>query len=200
MGHSARQIVVDIRFQKPYNTYIATHKGHKMKHTQLIAAFQNVNGASFVGIDTLTEPKLKGGKSNAQQGRVTKRMTGASVMCFQNKTVNGYAAMVGRRLVAEGKDPTSFVLGERAWGTRIPNMPIIEHFKDGATAYYVEVIFLKPGAVQYFLDGAPIAKSEIVGLDDKEEGAQGGLEDKVIIRSFKADSITEVRVDGKVFN
>lgn len=171
-----------------------------MKHTQLVAAFQNVNGASFVGIDTLTEPKLSGGKSNPMQGRITKKMVGASVMCFQNKQTNGYEAMIQRRLVAEGKAPESFVLGERAWGTRVPNMPIIEHFKDGQTNYYVEVIFLKPGKVEYFLDGAPIAKASIIGLQDKEEGEQGGLDNKVIIRSFKADSITEVRVDGKVFN
>lgn len=171
-----------------------------MHHTQLVAAFQNVSGASFVGIDTLTEVKLTGGKANPQQGRITKKMVGAVVMCFQNKTVNGYEAMITRRLTAEGKDPASFVLGERKWGTRIPNMPIIEHFKDGATNYYVEVIFLKTGVVSYFQDGAPIAKADIVGLDDKAEGEQGGLENKVIIRSFKADSITEVRIDGKVFN
>ena len=171
-----------------------------MKHTQLIAAFQNVSGASFVGIDTLTEVKLTGGKKNPQQGRITKRMVGAQVMVFQNKTINGYAAMIARRLAAEGKDAASFELGERAWGTRVPNMPIIEHFKDGATAYYLEVIFLKAGAVSYFQDGAPIAKSDIVGMADKEEGEQGGLENKVIIRSFKADSITEVRVDRKTFN
>src|ERR1035437_2704714 len=116
-----------------------------MKHTDLVTAFQNVNGSSFVGIDTLTEVKLTGGKKNPQQGHITKRMTGASVMCFQNKTINGYAAMIGRRLLAEGKDPTSFVLGERAWGTRVPNLPIIEHFKDGAMHYYLEVIFLRSG-------------------------------------------------------
>ena len=87
-----------------------------MKHTDLVTAFQNVNGSSFVGIDTLTEVKLTGGKKNPQQGRITKKMAGASVMCFQNKNINGYAAMIGRRLLAEGKDPSSFVLGERAWG------------------------------------------------------------------------------------
>ena len=171
-----------------------------MKHTQLIAAFQNVSGSSFVGLDTLTEVKLAGGKKNPQQGRITKKMVGAQIMVFQNKNINGYEAMIARRLAAEGKDPASFVLGERAWGSRVPNMPIIEHFKDGATNYYLEAIFLKPGAVSYFQDGAPIEKSDIVGLDDKTEGEQGGLENRVIIRSFKADSITEVRVDGKTFN
>lgn len=172
-----------------------------MKATQLIAAFQNVNGASFVGIDTLTEVKLAGGKKNPHQGRITKRMTGASVMCFQNKNVNGYEAMVQRRLLQEGKNPASFELGQRAWGTRIPNMPIIEHFKDGFVHYYVEVIFLKPGDVEYRLDGAPIKKADIIGLvervDDPE--SQGGVDNKVVIRSFAADSITEVRIDGKSF-
>ena len=172
-----------------------------MKHTTLVKAFQNVNGGSFVGLDTLTEVTLLGGKPNPQQGRITKRMTGANVMCFQNKNVNGYAAMIARRLVAEGKDPASFVLGERKWGTRVPNMPIVEHFKDGKTVYYLEVIFLKPGTVEYLLDGVHIDKADIVGLKERveDEDSQGGVENKVVIRCFKADSITEVRIDGKAY-
>lgn len=172
-----------------------------MKHTQLVAAVSNISGASFVGIDTLTEVKLTGGKKNPMQGRVTKRMIGASVMCFQNKSINGYEAMVQRRLAAEGKDPASFELGVRSWGTRVPNMPIVEHEKDGATKYYLEVIFLKPGNSEYLLDGNPIVAGLIEGLPvvaDSE--GQGGLDNKVIIRTFAADSVTEIRVDGKVFN
>jgi hypothetical protein len=171
-----------------------------MKYTQLVAAFSDVNGANFVGIDTLTEVKLKGGKKNPQQGRVTKRMIGASVMVFSNTKTNAYQAMIQRRLVAEGKDPKSFSLSPRTWGTRIPDMPIVEHTKDGETKYYLEVIFLKQGTVEYRLDGLPIAKADIVGLIESEGGEQGGLDDKVIIRTFAADSITEVRVDRKVFN
>jgi hypothetical protein len=170
-----------------------------MKHTQLIAAVQNVTGASFVGLDTITEPKLRGGKGNAHQGRITKHMSGASIMVFSNKNTNGYEAMIERRLTQEGKDPESFKLGERAWGTRIPNMPIIEHTKDGSTAYYLEVIFLKSGTVEYRLDNVVIPKADVIGLDDKEEGVQGGLDNKVIIRSFKADSISALRIDGKVW-
>lgn len=171
-----------------------------MKHTQLIAAFSNVSGSSFVGIDTLTEVKLLGGKGNAHQGRVTKRMVGAQVMVFQNKNINGYESMIARRLAQEGKDPASFVLGVRAWGVRVPNMPIVQHEKDGQVKYYLEVIFLKPGTVEYRLDGVPIAQADIVGLPAAGEGEQGGLDNKVVIRSFAADSVTEVRIDGKVFN
>lgn len=172
-----------------------------MHPSQLLSAVNNINGASFIGMDTLTEVKLTGGKKNPMQGQITKQMTGASVMAFQNKTVNGYEAMIQRRLVAEGKDPASFELGERAWGVRVPNLPIVEHTKDGVTSYYLEVIFLKPGAVQYLHNGMPIAKADIIGLNEHDPAPyeQGGLDNKVVIRAFKSDSITELRVDGRVF-
>jgi hypothetical protein len=171
-----------------------------MKYNTLVAAFENVSGASFVGIDTLTDVKLLGGKKNPQQGRITKRMVGAQVMVFQNKNINGYESMIHRRLIQEGKDPASFELSPRTWGTRIPNMPIIEHFKEGeGTCYYLEVIFLKPGEAVYLFDGQPIAESLVIGLQPSVPGEQGGLDNKVIIRSFKAESITQVRIDGKVF-
>ena len=166
-----------------------------MKHAQLVNAVANINGASFVGLDTHTDVPLTGGKKNPMQGRVTKRMVGASVMSFQNKNFSAYEAMVKRRLEAEGKQPEDFVLSERAWGVRVPNMPIVEHKGN----YYLEVIFLKPGTVTYYLDGNPMDKQDIEGLKDAAAGEQGGLENKVIIRTFAADSITELRIDGQAF-
>lgn len=157
------------------------------------AAFDSLSGATFVGMDTLTEVTLKGGKKNPQQGRVTKLMTGANVMCFSNKNGSAYAAMVQRRLAQEGKDPESFELSPRAWGQRIPGTCFVEH--NGK--HYVEVIFLRAGAVQYLLDGQPVDAAAIEGLPDKREGDQGGLENKVVIRTFALDSIVALRVDGK---
>lgn len=171
-----------------------------MKYAQLINAVANINGASFVGLDTHTDVTLTGGKMNPMQGRVTKKMTGATVMSFQNKNFSAYEAMVQRRLTAEGKDPAAFVLSERSWGTRVPNMPIVEHFKDGDTKYYLEVIFLTPGVVTYYLDGNPIDASFVIGLKKGTAGEQGGLDNKVILRTFAADSITELRIDGQAFN
>lgn len=160
--------------------------------------FANVNGASFVGIDTLTDVKLTGGKKNPQQGRVTKRMNGASVMVFQNSKSNGYDNMVKRRLEKEGKAPGSFKLSPRKWGQRIPNSPFITHEKDGETLHYLEVIFLRPAKeILYFLDGVTIAKDAIVGLKPTPESTgQAGLHDQVTIRSFKLSSIVKVRIDG----
>lgn len=161
--------------------------------------FDNVNGSSFVGIDTLTEVPLLGGKKNAHQGRVTKRSVGNSVMVFQNKSSSSYGDMVQRRLVKEGLDPASFELKPRTWGERIPETPFISHFKDNETHFYLEVIFLRPGTSSYFLDGKPIDKKDIVGLkveDERNPESQGGLENRVIIRSFKLSSIEKVRIDG----
>ena len=159
----------------------------------LRAAMATVSGTDFVGIDTITTPVLKGGKSNPMQGRVEKHMTGASVMVFQNKNSSGYANMVERRLLAEGKDPASFELSPRAWGERVAGLPSVEH----KGAEYLEVIFLKAGQVSYTLDGQPIAQGDIIGLKDAAESTQGGLEAKVIIRTFKADSIKTIRISGQ---
>jgi hypothetical protein len=165
----------------------------------LRSIFSNVNGASFVAIDTETVVPLKGGKSNPMKGRVTKQVTGSSVMVFQNKNTNAYEAMVQRRLTAEGKNPEDFQLSPRTWGERIENLPIVTHNKDGETRFYLEVIFLKAGTVEFFLDGSPIARNQIVGLDETEEGRQGGLENKVVIRTFSLDSIKAIRIDHQQY-
>lgn len=162
----------------------------------------NVNGGTFVGLDTEVNVKLTGGKKNPMQGRVTKITKGSSVMIFQNKNVNGYAAMVMRRLLQEGKDPSTFQLGPRKWGERLPDLPIIKHLKEGSSTpeYYLEVIFLHAGTSFYFLDGKPINKSKIIGLPEaREPSGQGGLDNQVIIRCYNLNSIRAMRVDRQYF-
>lgn len=165
-----------------------------MQYPTAQLAIANLNGATFIGIDTLTSVKLKGGKKNPMQGRVTKVMRNASTMCFSNSKTNGYENMVKRRLEQEGKDASSFVVGPRVWGSRIEGTPFVEH--NGSM--YLEVIFMKAGEVEYFLDGAVINKSDIEGLDDpivNDEG-QGGVNNKVVIRTYSLDSITAMRSNG----
>lgn len=159
----------------------------------------NVNGASFISFDTLTDVTLTGGKKNPHQGRVKKLHEGAQVMVFQNKKSNAYENMVKRRLEAEGKDPESFELSPRKWGTRIPETPFIEH--NGGL--YLEVIFLKPGKTTLLVDGKVYDEKihgEIAGLERKvDEESQGGLENKVEVRTFKASSIRQIRVNKEEF-
>jgi hypothetical protein len=154
----------------------------------------NVNGSSFITIDTSTTPTLTGGKKNPHKGRVRKITTGANVMVFQNKNSNGYENMVKRRLIKEGKTP-SFTLSARKWGTRLTDTPIVEH----KGSYYLEVIFLHKGKTHFELDGVRIDKSKIEGLNYTDEAVQGGLNDKVIIRTFKIDSLVNITINKNTY-
>ena len=169
----------------------------------IIEAVSNIKGASFLGIDTNSIVTLKGGKQNPMQGRVHKVTRGANVMCFQNKHSNGYDNMVRRLLEKEGKDPDSFVLGPRVWGTRLPESPIVVHEKDGVVKHYLEVIFLHEGEVHYYLDTPAniIAKADIIGLVDPTVSAntQGGLNNRVIILVYDIASITAMRINNTVY-
>jgi len=163
--------------------------------THIIDIVRHVSGNSTIGLDTETVVKLAGGQKNLQQGRVTKVTKGIRAQVFQNKNVNGYEAKVNRRLAAEGK-PATFEVSARAWGQRLPNLPIVEH--NGA--HYLEVIGVTPGEVHYCLDGKPIDKKDIIGLPaPRTSTGQGGLDDVVIINTYKASSIRELRIDKKVY-
>jgi hypothetical protein len=176
-----------------------------MKYEDLKALVETVKGTTFAGLDTLTSVSLKGGKKNPMQGRVTKRTTNANIMLFSNSTVNGYEAMVKRRMLKEGKDPDTFQVKPRAWGQRVGNSPFIEH--NGK--YYLECIFVSGGKSEYFLDGQPIEKENIEGLEEPKEKTEEttvdenkpfrneDLEDKVIIRTFSLDSIERITVKGE---
>lgn len=164
----------------------------------------NFKGSQFVGLDTVTNVKLKGGMSNPMQNKVTKITKGSVVMLFTSG--KGYKNMVNRRLkVQNGGELTTVELfeaiaskefqpGPRQWGKRIDGTPFVEH--KGKT--YLECIFIKPGKTTYFLNGKEIAKEEITGLPEKKEGDQGGLKDKVIIRTFALESIIGVRKAGQL--
>jgi hypothetical protein len=174
--------------------YVVRKRESVMDYQTAQQIFGSLAGGTFVGIDTQTEVKLKGGKKNPHQGRVTKVMRGAQIMVFTNSETNAYDAMVRRRLEAEGKDPDSFKLGERAWGVRIAGTPFVEHKGE----YYLETIFMRAGSVEYQLDGVSIDKADIEGLEERgvNPDSQAGLENRVVIRTFKLDSIMGLRAMG----
>lgn len=163
-----------------------------MQHPLQQIINNNVNGATFVTIDTLTTVLLTGGRNNLFQGRLQKQVIGSNVMVFQNKTTNGYENMVRRRLTDEGKDPNGFQLQPRKWGVRISNTPFVEHNDN----LYLEVIFLKCGDVSYLLDGQPCDPTTIEGFSARhQEAEQGGLDNKVIVRTYSVDSIGGVAIN-----
>lgn len=166
--------------------------------SNLIELLESVNGSTFISINTEVTPMMnkttagKGTPANPHLGRVKKVTVGRSVMVFQNKNVNGYQQMVMRRLEKEGKNAKDFELGHRVWGTRLPELPVVEH----KGTLYLEVIVLKPGNVFYTLDGKPTPLDQLIGVrqhaDDME---QGGLDDKVIMRTIAFESITAITIN-----
>jgi len=155
------------------------------------------HGSQIIGIDTLVNVKLKGGMLNPFQGMITKLTEGSVVMVF--KSYKGFKNMVNKKLSGQLElsedlfaqiSGREYVPGPRQWGVRITDSPFITH-KD---KLYLECIFLRAGKVKYFLNGNEIDKDEILGLEkEKKEGKQGGLRDKVIIRTFLMESIIKVR-------
>ena len=167
----------------------------------LLKLLAEVNGATFISIDTLTHvdvnKKVAGtDQPNPHAGCVTKRITGCNVIVFQNKETHGYSAMVRRRLEAEGKDPNDFQLSSARWGTRVPNLPVVQHNGE----YYLEVIVLHPGKVEWLLNGEVVEKSSIHGLRTYQKPEQGGLKNKVVLRRFAFSSIQTIRINNRTIH
>ena len=163
-------------------------------------ALQNIlaglKGTTFTSIDMSTDVDLLGGAKNPMKGHVRKVTLGGNVMIFGMKTGSAYDNMVRRRMVQEGKDPATFELKARKWGTRVEGTPFIEH--NGET--YLEVIFVHPGQSHYELDGQPIDAKDIEGLKParvKGEDQQGGIENEIMIRTIKCSNLLTIRADGE---
>jgi hypothetical protein len=153
--------------------------------------FGSIVSGTIIAFDSQTVVPLLGGKSNPMLGRVFKHMTAAQAMVFGNVNSSAFVNMVRRRLILEGKDPNDYQPSERKWGTRIKGTAFVENKGE----YYVEVLFLRPGNVVYYYNGQVIDKSEIIGFNprDPSEESQGGLSNKVYIRTFKLASLISVR-------
>lgn len=167
----------------------------------LFDALKRVNGSTFISIDTETTlpvsktiPGVAPRTANPHFNAIQKIQTGSSVMVFQNKRLNGYDSMVRRRLIKEDKNPDTFVLSPRTWGTRLENLPIVSHNGE----YYLEVIFLRPGPTHYLYQGQPIDRADIIGMKTTRPPHQGGLSNSVIIRTFAFSSLRKIQINKKI--
>lgn len=149
--------------------------------------FETIQDGQKVLLNFSTIPKLKGGKANPHQGRIQKMTTGAIGILYTSG--RGYFEKVNEGLIAEGKAP-DFEPKPRAWGVRVEGTPLIEHKEK----FYLDVIFEHPGETQYYLEGEKIERDEIEGLEDKKEGEQGGLEEKVYVRTISLESLGHVEL------
>jgi len=150
-----------------------------------------INGNTFINIETMTAVSdLVKPKSNPFNGAM--KMNISNVQIFQNKNGSSYEAKVKREMAKEGKDPESFELQPRTWGERIKNTPLVMHKGE----FYLEVMFnSQVGATKFFHEGKEISAETLKPHRRiKVEGKQGGLENKVIIRTYKVASIQSITI------
>ena len=155
-------------------------------------------GASFINFDAITVPVLTGGKSNPMQGRVTKVTRGVNALIASNSNTNTYQNMVNNALEKSGIAGT-FEPHERKWGERIKGTALVSH----KGKEYLEAIVTKGGTVEYFLDGAPIDRENIVGLKEsaapKSQTSCGLSEEKaIVVRDYDLANITRLATFGEV--
>jgi hypothetical protein len=169
-------------------------KTSSVTKSQLLSAIAQLQGVAIGSINTLTVPVLTGGKKNPMQGRITKETFNGNVLFACNINGNTYMNMVKKRLAQEGKDPESFVLGALPWGERIQNTPFITNKGE----IYVQVSYLHPPKeIIYRFCGHIIDKADIIGLKESSNGEQGGLDNKVPVRTPKLSSIVGLKM-GKL--
>ena len=174
-----------------------------MKKQKLIDLGCEVRGVTIINLDSKTDVKLTG-RDNPHQGTITKVTKGVRGLLYER--TNGYHKLIERRLEKEGIPTSCFQPKPRAWGEHFENTPLIFH-KDNV---YLQVITLGHGEVRYFCNNRPVEFHEGTMTDSEgyiisglpapyELPEQGGLENKVSVRAFKAQSILEVRALGKVW-
>lgn len=166
-------------------TAIADTNVMSVNKMELVRALMQLTSATPATFVAITDVKLN--KSNPYFGRLQKKQRSNVFINFD------YENSVNKALIKEGKTP-DFKAKPRQWGNRIPNTPLILH----KNVYYLEARFLKHEPhVEYFLDGDSIEKEMIENhLPPERNEAKHGLEEAIIIRDFKIDSIHEITVNG----
>jgi hypothetical protein len=72
-----------------------------MQMHNVVEVLSKLRGVSFIGLDIETIVPLKGGKANPMKDRVTKRVSGSTVLICQNKNTNTYQNMVRNAICGE---------------------------------------------------------------------------------------------------
>jgi hypothetical protein len=143
-----------------------------------------IRGGTFASLDAETFP----------YPGIKKVTTGEQVMLFTNKGGSAYERLVKRRLEQAGKNPANFVLGDLAWGERVPDSPLIHH----RGKHYLQVIEINPGvSVYYFTTGKEVPDPEGLGLVRRRSNQGLAPDDEVIVRTYKLDNIIRLTLMGE---
>lgn len=151
-----------------------------------IAALQQIQGASFAGLDAVTHPKTG----------IKKVTTNQQVLLFG--CGGQYESMVKKRLEEAGLNPGSFAGLDLPWGTRVDDSPLISHKEK----LYLQTILIQPGGIVYYRE-TPFGDREVNPLDYgiKERTPNQGLPEgqEVVVNTYGLDNLVRLTVGGLVF-
>lgn len=117
---------------------------------------------------------------------VRKVAQGTRVLMF---TAPHYEHLVREKLVAYGKNPLNFVIGELPWGTRMPNSPLIVN----GDKYYLQTIILKEGEVKYYMGDTEVS-AEDIGVRPKRTSQGLPKEEEIVVRTFLLSNVTRLTI------
>jgi hypothetical protein len=151
---------------------------------------QNLRGAGFVTIQTLTEVKLNA-EGRAILGEVYKRARVNGVVNFR------YQNSVNRQRTREAL-VADFVAAERRWGSHVVGTPFIVHItKDGQRKMYLEMKVERSLGYEYLdAQGNEISKEQVNLYLPKKNDSRQGVEKEVILRDYDVQNLTGVRING----
>ena len=177
-----------------------------MKHSQLVTMIEGMKGCSFVSMRTITKQTvLKAGKKVTDQmveetgvnpNNITKH---TDLVCLVSGGTVNYEDFVNNKLLKEGKGQLTFSAKPRKWGEHYKGNPALVTHNE---AFYLVVYCVannRPKVV-YRHNG------EIIDIKDpkfnefrtapKKEGENQGLENPIVVRDYKFDSIKEITILG----
>lgn len=156
-----------------------------MELNQIHDLLTRINGCTFASLDAETQP-IKGFRKIVRNQRV---------ILFTNAQSSGYENVIRRRLIAEGKDPNSFVVGDLPWGERVQGTPLIMH--EGRA--YLQTILLHEGEARYYIGHHEITEKDFLSMSSSYRHTNQGLSDdrEVRVLTYLVDNITEIRLLGE---
>ena len=159
--------------------------------TQLVGELLKMDGTgtSFEGMDCKVLVKMRK-TNNPYFGKVYKFY---SVNSISNAN---YERAVNRQREREGKE-TDFETLPRVWGERVGKSPVIQH--KGQFYFAIHVKTLTSDVTYKDVNGNIVEKESIAPFLPKKSPSRQGVENEIIVRTYKIESILKMRMKGATY-
>lgn len=155
-----------------------------MKLDILQPLVEQIHGCTFASLDAVCEP-CPG---------VVEKITAERVIIYRTKGGSGYENKVKRALAASGKNPDLFHVGALPWGSRVDDLPIIQHNGN----FYLQTIVLAPGLRTYTLFGSgTVIDPKDFGIKKRPPRLDLPPDEQVVMHTYKIDNLERITLMGE---